>query len=379
MRPVCRPEPFLSRAVGGGAVIAVVETREMKLNIMIAKQLLGVAVLSAALHTVTAAEIWEGDNRFSLNAALACNIKLSSRNLQPAPPNPGPATGAQVDRFYDNGYVRVDVSDNAGNQTTWWQFDTALGATSDHLPGGAVTLTSTRSPAQGETLTAEDDPHVGLEFGYARRLFRCGNERKPWLIVGVEGGLAFFDLGIRDTSGVTGNAVTADTYHLAPGNVVLSSSYEGNYLGDPAGPLLGSEPTARDFTAGSASLAHAMSGQMYGFKLGPTLELPLGQSLLLGVSGGLALMGVDAEDSFQETVTIGENSVVSNGNSHFDSWHAGPYVKVSLAINLGRQWQAQCGVQWQDNGDMTEQTGNYETRLDLNSVVLFTFGVGYSF
>jgi hypothetical protein len=334
------------------------------------------AVLLATLHVVTAAEFRDGDNRFSVNAALGYNIKLSSRNLQGPPPNPGPATGAQENRFYDNGYVRLDVSENQGGSTTWWKSDTVQSG----QPGGAVMLSSTRSPAQGETFLSQDDPQVGVDLGYARRLFRCGEADKPWLIVGVEAGFAWLDLVIQDTPCVTGNAVTTDTFHLAPGNVVLGSSYEGNFLGDPPGPLLEAEPTGRDFTPGIVTLANRLDGNLFAFKLGPTFELPLGKSVLVGVSGGWVLTGVLADYDCHETTMIGtEAPSATSGSGKFDSWQGGLYVKGNVAVELGRQWQAQAGVQWQDTGNVTGQAGKYQTRLDLGQVLLISLGFGFSF
>jgi hypothetical protein len=338
----------------------------------------GLAVFAVAAQTAHAVELWQGDNLFSLNAALGYNIKLSSRNLEAAPPSPGPPTGGQTDRFYDNGYVRVDVSGNAGGFTTWWKFDTALGATYDGLPGGAVNLSTSRSTAQGETFNSKDDPHAGVDFGYARRLVRFGDGPKPRMIAGLEARFSLLDLKISDTPSVTGDAVTTDTYHLAPGNVVLGNSYEGTFEGP--GVLLGAEPTARALTAGTAALAQQLDGQMYGFNLGPILEFPVGQSFTLSVSGGLAVTGVSADSSYQESVTIGNNpAVITSGSSHFDSWHTGVYLKGAVALSLGRQWQCQAGVQWQDTGSMSSQTGKYETTLDLSSTTIITVGIGYSF
>jgi hypothetical protein len=342
------------------------------------KNLLGAAAIAAAVQTLNAAEMWQGDNLFTLNAALGYNLKLSSRNLEAAAPNPGPATGTMLDRFYDNGYVRVDASGNAGGFTTWWKFDTALGATYDGQPGGSVTLSTTRSPAQGETFTSKDDPHPGVEFGYGRRLVRLGDGERPWMIVGLEARFSLLDMKISDSQTMTGDAVTTDTYHLAPGNVVVGSSFEGSFLGP--GPLLGSEPTSRAFTTGTATLSQQLDGQMYGFSVGPTLEFPVANSLLLTVSGGWTLTGVDADSSYQETVTIGGGTpVTSSGSSHFDSWQGGLYVRGAAAVALGHQWQVQAGVQWQDTGAMSSQAGKYETRLDLGQVVMVTLGLGYSF
>jgi hypothetical protein len=345
---------------------------------ILGKQLLGTVALGAVLHA-TAADIRDGNNRFSLNAAFGLNIKASFQNLAAPPPDPGPPTGTQVDRFYDNGYVRVDVSGNAGGQTTWWKFDEALGATYDGLPGGAVTLTSTRSPAQGSAFSGKDDPQFGLDFGYARRLIRIGDDGNPWMIIGLEAGFTWLDLVMRNNASVSGTATTADTFHLAPGNVVLGSSFEGNYLGDPPGPLLGTAPT-RSLTAGTSSVMNTLDGQIWGFKVGPVFEIMLGSRASLALSGGLAVAGVDADYNWSEALTIGAGPASTTlGNNGISQWNVGGYVKGELAMALGNGWSAQAGIQYANIGQFQTVAGRYSAQLDLRDTLLVTVGLGYSF
>jgi hypothetical protein len=350
--------------------------RDNQMNTMIRKQLLGALALGALLHA-TAADIRDGDNQFSLNGAFGFNIKASFRNLEPPPPDPGPATGTQVDRFYDNGYVRVDASGNAGGQTTYWGFDKAKGATSDGLPGGAVTLTSTRSPAQGQSFGGTDDPQMGVDFGYARRLIRCGDERNPWMIIGVEAGFSWLDLALRNKGEVTGDATTADTFHLAPGNAVLGNSFEGTALGP--GPLLDATPT-RSLTAGTANVQNALEGQIWGLKAGPAFEIMLGDRASLTFSGGLAVVGVDADYTYSETVAIGSAPpVTAAGAAGLRQWNVGGYVKGELAVLLAEGWRAQAGLQYVNAGQFQTGAGHYSAELDLRESVLFTLGLAFAF
>jgi hypothetical protein len=39
--------------------------------------------------------------------------------------DPGPATGGGVDRFYDDGFVRVDATGNPGGYTWFWSYENA--------------------------------------------------------------------------------------------------------------------------------------------------------------------------------------------------------------------------------------------------------------
>src|SRR6188768_2236166 len=64
-------------------------------------------------------------NRISLSYRMGLNIKADFRRLGgfDAATDPGPDSGAAVDRNYDNGYNRVDITGNNHNpgfpDTTW--------------------------------------------------------------------------------------------------------------------------------------------------------------------------------------------------------------------------------------------------------------------
>src|SRR3954467_4203873 len=60
-------------------------------------------------------------NRIGLSYQMGLNITVDFRRLGGlALSSPGPATGTTVNRTYDNGYNRVDISTNAGGLTWHW-------------------------------------------------------------------------------------------------------------------------------------------------------------------------------------------------------------------------------------------------------------------
>jgi hypothetical protein len=332
------------------------------------------AILSALSATTgTAAEEWQGDNRFSVDGVVGLNFKASFRNLQAPVVIPDPAAGGQVTRTYDNGFVGVDASDNAGNTTTFWGFDTTRGATSDGLPGGTVVLTSApQSPSLGATVHADDKPQAGVELGYARRLFRFGKKSKVQFNVGVEGGFSFMDLAIHESATISGNAVTVDTYNLAPGNSVLGSSYTGSFFGP--GPLLGSIP-GRSYLPGTALVENRLDGHLLGFKLGPVLELLVGNRVAFTVSGGFSAVAVDATYNNTE-VFMGTRSTDS---ADLNEWGLGGYLKGGIIVRLNPHWLVQAGVQYQNVGLFSATAANHNAQLDLRDALLISFGLGYSF
>src|SRR5206468_1050735 len=77
--------------------------------------------------------------------------------------NPGPATGGKTDRFYDDGYNRVDVSTNTLGLTYFWGYQNPSqiqGAPAN----GTVVMNSSSSAADVTSQPKEDDVQQGFEF-----------------------------------------------------------------------------------------------------------------------------------------------------------------------------------------------------------------------
>src|SRR5438046_1971715 len=64
-------------------------------------------------------------NRFGLNARLGFNISAKFKNLGGLNPmnNIGPAAGGGANRFYDDGFVRVDGSGDKEGLTWFWGYE----------------------------------------------------------------------------------------------------------------------------------------------------------------------------------------------------------------------------------------------------------------
>src|SRR4051794_22859692 len=96
-------------------------TKPQPHNIFMNRILFGATLsLPAAPFAIQAGDAPEEPNRFSIGARFGMNIKASFKNTPSAggsAVNPGPATGG-ADHTYDDGYVRVDSSGDAGG-VTW--------------------------------------------------------------------------------------------------------------------------------------------------------------------------------------------------------------------------------------------------------------------
>src|SRR5262245_52058507 len=63
-------------------------------------------------------------NRFGIGYMTGFNFKAQFKGIGRFAPaaDPGPDTGSQEDRFYDDGYNRLDSSGNAGAMTWYWGY-----------------------------------------------------------------------------------------------------------------------------------------------------------------------------------------------------------------------------------------------------------------
>src|SRR5258705_2754319 len=76
----------------------------------------------------------EYKTRIGLSYLMGLNITVDFKRLGGlALSNPGSPNGAAMNRNYDNGYNRVDVSTNAGGLTWYWGYQNANSAQGDNL------------------------------------------------------------------------------------------------------------------------------------------------------------------------------------------------------------------------------------------------------
>src|SRR5690349_9487736 len=90
--------------------------------------------LTAAPFAIQAGDAPDEPNRFSFGARFGMNFKASFKNTPSsgASVNPGPAAGG-ADHAYDDGYVRVDSSGDAGGVTWNWGYQKASQVVGDTL------------------------------------------------------------------------------------------------------------------------------------------------------------------------------------------------------------------------------------------------------
>ena len=300
-------------------------------------------------------------NRFGLSYRFGLNLSARFKNAGITPAaSPGAALGG-IDHNYNDGYVRVDYSGNYGGETWNWNYNHAA-----QVHGQSVVLSASNPGDLGGK--TDGDPQHGLELTFNRELGHLG--RCPW---GVEAAFGFTDLTFRQSATVTGGPLTVDAYAMSPEAGPVPLPPQGTFAGP--GPMLSDTPARLPVT-----VASELTGAMYGFRVGPYLDIPLGERVTFTLSAGLAVAVLDTEFSYQQTYTAPDAAAVSQARTgtHSDVLPGG-FVAGNLSCRLGKGWTVFAGAQYQNTGTYTHTLADKQAQVDLRQGIFVTAGVGWAF
>lgn len=315
-------------------------------------------------------------SRVSLGYSLGLNITADFKNLgsfTPAGGGPGTATSA-TDHNYDNGYSRVDITgnDHGGFKGTWnWGYRDA-----SQISGDKLVMQSSSLAGGGASANNSGDPQPGFELTYGREFGHA--EHWHW---GIEGAFGFTDVTIRDSRPLTGSVnVTSDAYTLN-GIIPPVAPYQGTYNGP--GAIVSDLPDRTVNTlANGASItgSRELDANLFAFKVGPYVEIPLTERWALNFRGGLALVAVNSEFTYQETTAItGVGESTSSGHGTHSDLMVGAYAGGSLSGALSDHFGVFAGAQYQNVGEYAQNLNGRKAVLDLRKSIFVTIGLSYSY
>ena len=291
---------------------------------------------------------------------------------------------------YANGYVLTDVSGDAGNQTVNYGYDTAGQVTG--TAGVQQYLNLNRVAASGIAGTQNDpvyDPRIGCELTY-NHLFGVKEE---WhhLRFGLEAAANYTPIAFHNTylNGSVTESVEQYTYAFASGVTAPAAPFQGNFNG--AGPNGNPYAILGDQVIGTQALSSIPNctfiaqqdfrGNLWGFRLGPYLEMPVTQKLSVHVSGGFAAGLMDADASWNESITLPHGGVTSSEHGGGDDlsplW--GEYARLDFAWQFNQHWGAEVGAQYQNLGIYSHNFGGREFSLDFSQSIFVEAGISYTF
>ena len=186
----------------------------------------------------------EPPNRVSLSFRSTFNIgaRFSGPESRPSGADPGPFLASGINRNYEDGYVRVDSEGNAQGLTWNWGYRDASQVQADALHFHSASVSGS-----GNLPKMTDDPNLGFEFAWERRLFQFKNGR-----AGIKGAFNFTDVEIRDRRKISRDLILlTDVYPLngiiPPGSGMAGEfQYAGTF--DGPGPVIDDHPESRNVT-----------------------------------------------------------------------------------------------------------------------------------
>jgi hypothetical protein len=310
-------------------------------------------------------------NWFSFGPQFGLNIKARFIHVGYVnPASPWPPTTGGVDRTYNDGFVHVDNSGDAGGQTWNWGYQNA-----SQVQGNMLMMHRTSDTAHGiGTLDQNDDPHVGFDLAFGRNLGTVPGGK--W---GLQAAFDFTDVSIHGNHPLTGTGMLISDAFSLGGVVPPQAPYAGSFNGP--GPLLGDTPTETTTPyAVPIKGQRTLDAQIYALRAGPYYEFFFSKRWSGRLGGGLALALADTKYSFNETITFAGGEGVNNAGSKSGvEFQAGGYLEGKLLFALTRHTGLFAGAQYEYLGTFSRNAGNEQAQLDMSSAVYLLFGVQLRF
>jgi len=308
-------------------------------------------------------------NRLSFSARMGFNISATFKGVAPAPrvaPDGSPYN-------YDDGYVHTDVSGNFGGQTWNWGYDNSASQISVN---NTILLSRTTPDGGGAPQALEENPSLGGEITYNRLL----GAKDKWHY-GFEAAANYLNISLHGSQTFSGNmSRVTDAYPFTSGTTPPTATPGNPYQGSFNGPgfVIGDTPTnsVTVLVPGIPIVDNQRyDGDLWGFRLGPYVEVPLGERWNLAFSGGLALGLLNSSASWSQTA--GGTSISGSGSDFALLW--GYYVGANVSYQFSEHWSAVGGAQFQSLGTYTHTYGGRDVEVDLSHALFVTLGVSYTF
>ena len=325
-------------------------------------------------------------NRISLKATFNFGVKTDFTSTTVNNSGAFPRVGPQ-NRTYDDGFVNIDISGNAGAMTWNWgyatagQFTAADGTLAAPNTGAAsLAFHTARSLADGVVRGSRYTMLPGVELAYEEVLGRWHITERRRANIGILVTFGWMRLGQND-SGALAGPVTVTTDKYLPGAVLPPlAPYSGSF--GAAGPLLPDAPAERTTAAvaGTGTINNELRGSLYGFNVGPFIELPLHDRVSLTLGGGLGCVYADTAYTFRETIVVpGVVTASRTGRVSRDEWLFSAIARANLYVALSEAWSWEIGLAYQYAESYRSTVVGKTAHLKLDGIMTVNTGLNYAF
>lgn len=309
---------------------------------------------------------------FRIGALVGFNFKGQFSITGPTPGSSNPGGPGKGNHTYDDGYVKIDYTDNDGDLTVNWGYQNT-----NQLQGGMLNFHSVQSYATSGSSggSVDGDPQVGLELAYGGKITRLWGGALGW-----EFGFGWMPIDIENQ--LSGSAsVTRLVHQYDVGTVILPQPpYQGSFNGP--GPTI----SGNAIDLGTETVPAAISGSQtldlnfYNFRLGPTMQWQLHQRVSVLASVGAAFGIVDGGLKYNETLTYTDTTTSTiSGNSRDTEFVYGGYVAGTFLFHIERNGDLYLGFQYMPMSSATFSGDGREGELDLTGALYITAGFNWPF
>jgi hypothetical protein len=303
----------------------------------------------------------------------------------------GPATGANLNRRYQDGHVQADtrtIVDANGNTvllqsvspdglTNNWDYDDESQITSD----GYVAMHTYEASINPATVQKDQPSSLGVELLVTRDMGKLFGTRARWSVIG---GFSVNDISGKMDTEETASVVTNTDYFSLNGQSAPAAGTTST------GALLDSNPFRADPTTGTGLVNNhwKLKGAYMAFRVGPSLTIPITERLSASFSVGGVLTYAGSNYTVVQTFLpqTGDAIVdaVSDGASNI---MPGFYADANINFNINERSGLYMGTLYQNSGSYRQTISHggdnpdteYTTKVDLGSLQGVRAGMSFKF
>lgn len=299
-----------------------------------------------------------------------------------APAAPATLADGRVDRFYDDGYNRVNAAGNpvllGEPRTTFFGYQSD--AQVANAPGaGTLAMHSLRLNGGDYSRSLDNQPFPGLELFY-RYDWKAG---KRWSLSWELA--AAYNYFHWERNGAPNSTVDLISDVFGLGGVALApgAPYTGPFAPVPFIPVAGSTPARTEATVAAAVTGprklelHALQ-----LRVGPALSWEPTEKWQIGVQGGLALGVGFSRLSFAEQITVTAPNIApisQNGRSSDAHFWAGLFSALRVNRRLSEHWDAHVEVRHLLTQPIRHNGPTRSGEINLSDGLGLATGVSYRF
>ena len=346
-----------------------------------------VAILAALLMISFIDQIFafSDDLEIGVNANFMLNLEGNFKNLRGfvVTPGPGPATGGGVDRFYDDGFVRVGQNGNARGLTFFWGYDDASQVVGDSLILNSTRIVPNNSAQQSSLSSDANDVADTVQHGAEIFLkFPRGDGRFGGPIWGIRESFSYFKIDIEDSRSLRLSANRVEISDEFPLNGVIPPTppFSGSFTGP--GPLIGDTPTRLQENITSANdiaivQDRELEADMISFGLGPYWDFYPHERLGISIDAGILLTWVFSDFRFEETRTTNDVPIRIQDSDDQSEFLAGGFIEAKVSFELNLNLAIQGGARYQLIEDFEHERDGEVAELDFSEAAILTIGFTY--